>query len=108
MSSVIIFMKKGLPWLCITSLILISALPAFAYHWTLAGQGNYVDADSIHPTKTSNFYTGEGSGNVYTMWTKFVADEVPIERMYGKDIWSSRAKVAIDCGNRDIRRLSQP
>ena len=76
-------MKKVFPCLCLFSMIIISALPAFAYHWTLAGQGNYVDADSIRPTKQSHYYTGEGSGSVYTMWTKFVADEQPIERMFG-------------------------
>ncbi len=102
----LIFMKKVFPCLCLFSMIIISALPAFAYHWTLAGQGNYVDADSIRPTKQSNYYTGEGSGSVYTMWTKFVADEQPIERMFGKDVWSSRAKVAIDCASRTATRLS--
>lgn len=99
-------MKKVSTLLCMFSFIIISSLPAFAYHWSLAGQGNYVDVDSIHPTKTSNYYTGEGSGDIYTMWTKYVADEQPIERMFGKDVWSARAKVAIDCGNRTATRLS--
>ena len=99
-------MKKVFPLLCLFALIVISMLPAKAYHWVLVGQGNYVDADSIRSTTQSNFYTGEGSGNVYTLWTKYIADEQPIERMFGKDIWSSRAKVVIDCASHTATRLS--
>lgn len=99
-------MKRLFPCICLFALIIFSVLPAKAFHWVLVGQGNYVDADSIKTTKTSNYYTGEGGGNIYTLWTKFIADEQPIERMFGKDVWSSRAKVVVDCGNRTATRLS--
>lgn len=99
-------MKKVIPLLCLFTLIVFSTLPAFAFHWVIVGQGNYVDADSVRPIHQSNYYTGEGGGNIYTLSTKFVADEQPIERMYGKDVWSSRAKVVIDCGNKTATRLS--
>lgn len=99
-------MKKILPWLCLFTLFVFMGLPANAYHWVLVGQGNYVDADSIRSTVQSNYYTGEGEGHIYTLWTKYIADEQPIERMFNMDIWSSRAKVVIDCGNRTATRLS--
>lgn len=100
------FMKKVFPFLCLFALTVFSILPAKAYHWVLVGQGNYVDADSIRTTKQTNHYTSEGSGNLYILWTKYIADEVPIERMFGRDIWSSRAKIIIDCAGHTASRLS--
>ena len=99
-------MKRISPLLSIVAIFVLLGLPASAYHWVLVGQGNYVDADSIRSTTQSNYYTGEGEGSVYTLWTKYIADEQPIERMFSMDIWSSRAKVAIDCENKTATRLS--
>ena len=91
-------MKKSLlKAFAIFAVVAISSVPAFARNWVQIGDGHYIDADSIRP---SNNY------GTYTFDTKYLAKNVPLERINGADIWTIKTSSYVDCANTYAKTLS--
>lgn len=64
------------------------SVPAFAVNWIQIGSGHYIDADSVRPASTY------GS---YTMDTKYMGVNAPLEEINGSKVWTINTNSYIDC-----------
>ncbi|MBR1425086.1 hypothetical protein IJ579_05945 [bacterium] len=76
----------------------ITAIPAFAVNWVLIGDGHYIDSHSIKPSS---------SYGTYTMTTEYLAkNNVPLETINGRNIYSIRTESYIDCKTNFAKTIS--
>ncbi len=80
---------------CVIMTLLAS--PALARNWVQIGDGHYIDAESIRPTA----YYGS-----YTMDTKYIARNTPLEVVNNVPIWTIKTHSYIDCKSAYAKTLS--
>ena len=78
------FWKRFLP----LALIMVLCTPVFATNWVRIGNGHYVDSDSVRPA---------ADYGTYTMRTKYISSDEPLEEINGKDIWTIKTDSFVDC-----------
>ena len=81
----------------ILGLLAVTAVPAMARNWVQIGDGHYIDAESIKP------YSNYGS---YTMDTKYIAKNIPLETLNNREVWTIKTHSYIDCKSAYAKTLS--
>ncbi len=79
------------------ALIAMTSVPVFAKNWIQIGEGHYIDVDSIRPASTYGAYN-------YT--TKYLAKSVPLDKAYGREIWTLTTSSYIDCRSNYAKTIS--
>ena len=79
------------------SMLALTAVPAFARTWIEIGNGHYIDSESIKP------YSSYGS---YTMDTKYIGKNAPVDKVNGKDVWTIKTYSYIDCKSAYAKTLT--
>ena len=88
------FMFKGALVLAVAAMALT---PAFATNWVKIGNNHYIDSDSIKPS---------AAYGTYTMRTKYVGTNSPLEIINGRDIWTIKTNSFVDCTSHYAKTVS--
>lgn len=79
------------------AIIAMTCAPSFATNWVRIGANHYIDADSIKPS--TNYGT-------YTMRTKYLANNEPLEVINGHNIWTIKTNSFVDCTSNYAKTIS--
>lgn len=79
------------------SLMAMSLTPALATNWVKIGINHYIDADSVRPS--TNYGT-------YTMRTKYLGINAPLEVINGRDVWTIKTNSFVDCTSNYAKTIS--
>ena len=77
--------------------VALALTPAFATSWVRIGDGHYIDSDSIKPS--ANYGT-------YTMVTKYIANDSPLEVINGTGVWTIKTNSFVDCTSNYAKTVS--
>lgn len=90
-------MKNLLKCFLVLAVAATTYVPAFATNWVRIGDKHYIDSDSIRPS--TNYGT-------YTMRTKYVGGNTPLEVINGRDVYTIRTNSFVDCTSNYAKTVS--
>ena len=90
-------MKNLLKCFLVLAVVAMTYVPAFATNWVRIGDRHYIDADSIRPA--TNYGT-------YTMRTKYVGGNTPLEVINGRDVYTIKTNSYVDCTSNYAKTVS--